>query len=162
MNKLQEGEQVTLSDVTKFSHSRFHNVPDQQVFKVSTSHAAKTLPKATDTRDPKCCGCPIHCVYADNTWRKNTDPPSLSGTRPRKALLTQTDDNETEQEDEDDDVIDNNQVRALLTIHRHIPDETNQVFSGFFVPSCEANEATVRHVTSLLKTERFARLTVDD
>ena len=38
MHKLQDGEQVTHSDVTKFAHVHFHNVSDQQVFKVSSSH----------------------------------------------------------------------------------------------------------------------------
>jgi hypothetical protein len=45
MHKIQDGEQVNRSDVTKFVRARFHNVTDQQVFKVSVSHVTKTLPK---------------------------------------------------------------------------------------------------------------------
>ena len=36
MHKIQDGEQVNRSDVTKFVRARFHNVTDQQVFKVSS------------------------------------------------------------------------------------------------------------------------------
>ena len=159
---------MTRSDVTKFAHARFHNDPDQQVFKDSVSHTAKTLPKPTGTRVPNLLWLSYSlCVlrYVDNTWHKDTDPPSLRGPWPRKTLSTQTDDYESEQEDEDDDVIDNDQVRTLLTIHRHIPDET-KCFEAFRVTStsCESNEETVRRTTTLLKTERLARLssTTDD